>query len=285
MKYNVVKDYDWCSSPRGSGMRGRAPRVWVKSYKLESNQIMQTIKGYMNILQESGGDAKTFYENMYGKATSPEDDFNFPFFGDDVRSFSNEFGDTFQNGVGGSGGGLDGVNQGLKKLVGSAGQLLNTHIGQSVVGLARGDIQGAADAIEHGFSGGNVEGVLGGNPGTYVETPMFYQFSKDDGPVRVSFILSNTINSDFDKNYELIKKLTEINRPLRNDSISVDPPRIFRLRIPGHRYIPWAYCNSFSIKFLGTRRQIGKIIIPEGYNVEMSFRSLTLEHAGFMNYV
>jgi len=253
-KYDVVKDYDWTSSPRGSGMRKKAPRVWVKSYKINSNQIMHSIQGFIAIASTKD-DAKTFYDKMYGDATTPEDDFNFPFFGDNVRSFSNTFGDTFQSGIGGSGGIGAEIFEGSKMLAGGAAQ--------------------AANMFETVTKGVN-------NPGTYVETPMFYQFEKSDAPLQVSFMLANTINADsVDKNHNLIQRLTYINRPLRKDSIAVDPPRIYQVKVPGHRFIRWAYCSDFSVNLIGTRREIGGVIVPEAYQIDMSFQSLTLEHAGF----
>lgn len=283
MKYDVVKEYDWCSSPRGSGMRKKAPRVWVKSYKLKSNAIMTSIKNYLNIAQQAGGDSKTFYEKMYGDVTTPEDDFNFPFFGDNVRSFSNTFGDTFQNGVGGVGIGtaIDSIiKTGLGAFVDmkNASGLSMGDITKSGGQMLKGDFEGGLKTLENGLGGG-------GDPGSYVETPQFYQFDKTDGPLEVSFVLSNTINSDHKKNYELVKKLTEINRPLRKNSIAVDPPRIYQVKVPGHRFIKWAYCSNFSVNLLGTKREIGGIIVPEGYQISMSFQSLTLEHSGFMSEV
>lgn len=129
-----------------------------------------------------------------------------------------------------------------------------------------------------------VGGALkGGNPGTYIETPMFYQFEKNDGPLEVRFMLANTINNDsLDQNHNLIQRLTYINRPLRKNSIAVDPPRIYQVKVPGHRFIRWAFCNSFSVNMMGTRRNIDNVIVPEFYDINMSFQSLTLEHAGFM---
>jgi hypothetical protein len=79
----------------------------------------------------------------------------------------------------------------------------------------------------------------------------------------------------------LVQRLTYINRPLRKNSIAVDPPRIYQVRVPGHRLIRWAYCSQFSVNFIGTRRIINDVIVPEGYQISMSFTSLTLEHAGF----
>jgi hypothetical protein len=295
MKYNVVAEYDWTSSPRGSGMRTKAPRVWVKSYKLKSNQIMQAIKGFVAIATEGGGsgNAKSFYEKMYGEAAEAEDDFNFPFFGDEVRSFGNNFGDTFQDGIGGSGGIGGDIFQAAKGFAGGVGQALNLSDSSSLES-AKGSLANAAGSAASGNfkeAGKSVMSALntlgnGGAPGTYIESPMFYQFEKSDSPLNVSFALANTINADsVSKNKALIDKLTRINRPLRTNSIAVDPPRIYQVKVPGHRFIKWAYCEQFSVKLLGTRREINGVIVPEAYEISMSFKSLTLEHSGFMDSV
>jgi hypothetical protein len=280
-KYDVVKDYDWTSAPRGSSIRKQAPRVWVKSYKLKSNQIMQMIDGYKAITTSAGKDAKSFYDKMYSDSVvdaSGEDDFNFPFFGDNVRSFGNTFGDTFQNGIGGGGGIGESFKNATNTMIGLGASAIGAFGSKNVVSAASqasgGNYADAFNTLVGGIKSG-------GDPGSYVETPMFYQFEKNDAPLEVSFVVSNTINSDYDKNHKLVQRLTYINRPLRNDSISVDPPRIYQVRVPGHRLIRWAYCSNFSVNFLGTRRIINNVIVPEGYQITMSFTSLTLEHAGF----
>ena len=283
-KYDVVKDYDWTSLPRGSAMRKQAPSVWVKSYKLKSNQIIQAIQGYVAIASEAGGDAKSFYDKMYGEATIDEDDFRFPFFGDNVRSFSNTFGDTFQNGMG-EGGGIGSALKDKANIAVSLAAQFGAYFGtenikSGITQLASGNIAEGISTITSGWNGSKSD------PGSYVETPMFYQFDKSDGPLDVSFVLSNTVNPDsLEKNKNLIYRLTYINRPLRKNSIAVDPPRIYKVRVPGHRFIRWAFCNNFSVNMLGARRDVGGVIVPEAYQVTMSFQSLTLEHAGFMKEV
>lgn len=277
-KYDVVKEYDWTSAPRGSEIRKNAPRVWVKSYKLNSNQIMQTIRSYLNILDVTQ-DAKSFYDKMYSESTTAEDDFNFPFFGDTVRSFGNNFGDTFQDGIGGGGGLASQFFEGVKSFVGGVGQLAGLagieNLVKATKQFAAGDTEAAQQTMKKGLASG-------GDAGTYVETPMFYQFEKNDGPLDVSFVLANTINQDsIEKNHKLVQRLTYINRPLRKNSIAVDPPRIYQVRVPGHRLIRWAFCSNFSVGLLGTRRMINNVIVPEAYQINMSFQSLTLEHAGF----
>ena len=274
-KFNVVRDYDWTSAPVGSSFRKEAPRVWLKSYKINSNQILTAINGYVAI-GEGISDAKTFYDRLYGESTDPEDDFWFPYFENSVRSFSNTFGDTFQSGIGGSGGTANSLNEGAKTLIGGLADAAN------VVGItdmaALKDLGNINDLKSFRSKTSNI-----GTPGTYVETPMFYQYEKNDSPLQVSFVLSNTLNSEaIDKNVELVQKLIRINRPLRLNSISMEPPRIYKVRLHGIRYIRWAYCTDFNVELLGAKREINKIITPEAYMISMTLQSLTFVHAGFM---
>lgn len=282
--FNIVKDYDWCSSPKGSAMRNNAPAVWVKSYKLNSNQIKQTIDGYGNIMSGGGNTTATkFYDKMYNSSTTEDDNFWFPFFGDNIRGFSNTFGDTFQNGIGGSGGVGEAAKTAINTALGVAGQVAGI-VGTDKIQTASSQAKDGniADALKTVWSGV----TSGGDPGTYIETPMFYQFEKSDGPLEIAFILSNTINNDaWKNNSELVRILTKINRPERRNSYAVDPPRIYRVVVPGHRLIRWAYCSNFAINLIGARKMIGNEIVPEGYQITMSFQSLTLEHSGFVDDV
>lgn len=257
--FNIVRDYDWTSSPRGSLHRNDAPKMWLLSYDINSNQIMQAARGFINMSSTISGNADSFYDKMYSDSATPKDHFWFPYFSDNVRSFGNTFGDTFQSGVGGSGGAGNSINEKIKGFVGELANLYDSY--QSLT-------------------------TKQDNPGTYIETPMFYQFDKSDSPVEFSIILSNTLNPDsYIKNSKLIEYLTRINRPFRKNSIAVDPPRIYQIRIHGLRYIRWAYCNNFSVNLIGARKEIDGVIVPEAYQISMSFQSLTLEHAGFMNKI
>lgn len=284
MKVDVVKDYDWCSSPRGSAIRKKAPRVWVKSYKIDSNLVLNRFKNYAEIASIS--DPEKFYNELYGNATEPEDDFNFPFFQDDIRSFGNTFGDTFQNGFGGGGGIGTAADSTIQTALGTVAQI------NDATGLIDNAIKGynssSGNMIEKALGGVSnaVANINGGNPGSYMETPKFYEYtSAHEGPLTVSFVLSNTINDDYDKNYQLVKKLTEMNRPKRINSVAMEPPRIYQVKVPGHRFIRWAYCSDFNVSFLGTKRNIDGKIVPEGYQITMSFQSLTVEVSNFMEKV
>lgn len=288
MKINVVKDYDWTSAPRGSAFRQKAPRVWIKSFKVDSNLVKNRFKNYAELIKSN--DVEKYYDELYGNAAKPEDDFNFPFFQDSITAFTNSFGDTFQNGFGGSGGIGENLAGNVENIIGVGKQVMNA----ASIFKDSGDLGGAfMDGFKN--TGGNffqqvaggtsaAIGAMGkGTPGSFDETPKFYEYTAaNNGPLEVSFVLANTINDDYDKNYELVKKLTEINKPRRISSSAMEPPRIYQIRVPGHRFIRWAYCSSFNVTFLGTKRLINDIIVPEGYQITMSFQSLTVEVSNFM---
>lgn len=288
-KFNVVRDFDWTSAPVGSSFRKEAPRIWLKSYKINSNQILTAINGFIALGETAAGGADEFYDKLYGESTDPEDDFWFPYLEDSVRSFSNTFGDTFQSGIGGSGGIGANLYDDSRSLIGGLAQGINMANWGDTFGSANsaikkgstGDFKGMASDLKS-----SAKSLVSGSPGTYVETPMFYQYEKNDSPLTFSFILSNAINNGaYIKNLKLIQHLIRINRPLRKSSIAIEPPRIYKVRLHGLRYIRWAVCSDFEVKLLGAKREINKVIVPEAFQVSMTLQSLTLEHAGFMDKV
>jgi hypothetical protein len=277
--YNVVKDYDWTSVPRGAALRNDAPKVVLRSYRIVSNQIIDRLTSYLEVANKS---ADQFYNDLY-KSAKQEDDFYFPYFSDQARSFNNTFGDTFQDGFGGGSGIGSTLDATAQKYIGGAATLgaMVGDEGLNAAGsaISKGNISGAVGAAMGGIASG-------GSPGSYIETPKMYDYSSaNEGSMEISFILSNTLNSDFNKNYELVKKLIEINRPKRNDAISMDPPRIFKAKLYGYRYMPWAYCSQFSVRLLGTKRMVGGVIMPEAYEINMGLQPLTAEPSNFMKKV
>lgn len=265
-KFDIVKEYDWCSTPRGSGMRKKAPRVWVKSYKVKSNEALNRLQSYVEIAKVTGADE--FYDKLYGDISEAEDDFNFPLFNDNIRSFTNTYGDTFQSGFLGA---ADVAANEAANLYGTAVSIAGS---ENIRGALGGDSEKSSNPA-----------VGGSDPGSYIETPKMYQYEQNDAGLEVSFVLSNTLNSDYKKNNELIKKLTVINRPKRLNSIGMEPPRIFQVRVPGQRFIKWASCSNFSVNMLGTKREIDGVITPEGYMISMTFTSLTTEVSNFMDKI
>ena len=264
MATNIVKDYSWTSIPKGSSLRDEAPFAIVRAYELDSSQLRQLVQGYTNIKDSIGGSGSSFYKNLY--KGEKKKTYHFPFFSDSVRSFSNEFADTLSK-------------------VSDRG---TTTIGNKLLE------KGNAAALEIGAGGAalyrefaNFGGSDGGGAGSYIETPKFYQYGAgSDQPLQISFTLSNTIEEgDAQKNQDFIEDFTKINRPTRKGVIAMTFPYIYNIKVPGQRYIEWAYVSSFNITLGGTRRVIGGKIVPEAYVCDFTFQSLTLEPANFMDEI
>ena len=281
-KFNIVKEYDWTAIPRGASLRSDAPKVLVRSYKVKSNLLLNRLKSYIEVGKAvGGGGSKKFYEQLYGDATEPEDDFYFPYFENTARNISNNWGDTFTNGVGGGLG--QGVDQMAQTYLGTLSELKSLMPSGDAISKAGGILTDENKSTGKKLAEVGSALSQGSSPGSYIETPKFYDYgSAKEGSLNVRFVLSNTLNSDFDKNYQLVRKLIEINKPKRNDAISVDPPRIYRVKLYGYRYMPWAHVNNLNIEMIGTKRMVNNVIMPEAYDITIGFEPLTIEVSNFM---
>lgn len=272
---NIVMDYDWTSIPKGSVLRSRAPRVTVRSFKIKSSESLNRIKSYAKVAATVN--AEEFYNKLYGDIATPDETFRFPFLGNAVRSFSNEYGDTFQSAFLGS---VDSAFGEASKLYGEYKTYnVGENIGKLVGNIAKANSSDSIGSLVDTAT----KGMMSTEPGSYIETPKLYQYSQNDSGLEVSFVLSNTINREsVDNNYKLVQKLTGINRPFRKNAVVMEPPRIYEVKLPGIRYIKWASCSSFSVQLLGAKQLREGKIIPEGYLISMTFTSLTTEVSNFM---
>lgn len=119
-----------------------------------------------------------------------------------------------------------------------------------------------------------------------------YQGPQEVDKVTVKFILYNTVNfSDIKRNWELCYLLSYQNLPNRKGINLMDPPKLYRLLIPGYKQFPMCWVTNLSIKNLGAVRMMdiddpNKVIvdtsnyspsvklIPEAYEINITF-----EHA------
>jgi hypothetical protein len=306
--YDIVKEYDWTSVPRTSDLRNEAPSAFITAYELQYSQLRSFVDGYMNILspQNNAGSYTNsknpgldFYKGLYTVKNNAIARLNFPFFEDSFRSFSTEFADTFspisQRGAQMFGGKeIQGLGAAGESLVGGGIAAVNALASFGDTGNS-GD-QSLADKVAKTVSGAatGVTKALGlnpgrqtiGTPGSYIETPKFYQYSNTDNGLQIGFTLSNTLEDDsIDKNFKFICDFTKMNRPYRYGPIGMDFPAIYNLVVPGLRYIQWAYLENFEVSLLGNRRRIGTRVIPEAYVCNFTFRSLTVEPANFVEEI
>ena len=118
----------------------------------------------------------------------------------------------------------------------------------------------------------------------------------DDGPSHnINFFLDNTRidnQSDALKHYRFIYLLLYQNLPNRINRTSLTPPVIYQASVPGVFSYRWSYLANISVEFIGARRPIkmvvgagepmSEVIIPEGYNVQLTLKSLTPETKNLM---
>ena len=304
--YDITNDYDWTSIPTGSKYREEAPSAMVVAYELEFGQLQQFIDGYINLAVADTVAAASpgldpgmaFYRNLY-KTTQPISTFNFPFFSDEIRGFTTEFTDSFspisQRGakfVGAKP--IMGLGTATESLVGGGVALINEGKnmgGNSVSNALQAGAQWGGEKISDGFeklTGLKMPGLTTvGAPGSYIETPQFYQYSNTDNALDINFVLSNTMNGKegYEKNQSFIKEFTKMNRPRRLGAVGMTFPAIYHIQVPGLRYIQWAFLNNFSVHLMGSRRKIDGEIVPEAFKCQFSFRSLTVEAANFVDEI
>jgi hypothetical protein len=308
--YDIVREYDWTSVPRNSPLREEAPVAICTAHILENNQLQQFLGGYINTLESidaPGGADKglLFYRNLYKTTGDKKGTFFFPFFTDDYRSFSNDYDNSFSS-ISQRGADMIGAEV-IENLAGAGEKIIGggIELGKNLASIGGGvaaafatkDSEGKAQDAKGMSSEGlgavmrKAGSAIGGTvtmgaPGTYIETPKFYQYANTDTALQLSFALSNTLNDDAaEKNADFIKFFTTINRPERKSSIGMTFPAIYHIEVPGLRYIEWASLENFGVSMLGQRRRIGGVIIPEGYIITLTFKSLTIEAANFMKMV
>ena len=319
-KYDVVKEGAWTTVPKGAPLRAEAPKAHVYSYELEESQLRAFVSGYLNITDggAANDNADKFYEGMYKTKPDTIVEYIFPFFGDNFRSFNNNYADTFsqisQRGAQFLGADMLEKGAGIAEEIIGGGAALAHQTGinkiqqmfdkgssyvESGVNKVFGDAFGSGYEFKVPRSNNPAE-----FPGTYIETPKFFQYANTDSGIEINFILSNTIEKgDIGQNQKLIKNIMLEARPERESSIAMSFPRIYKIKVPGLRFIRWAYLANAAFNLVGSRRIVKETglytgtpeqvaagrqgddqskIVPEGYAVSLTFNSLTIESANFI---
>lgn len=257
---NIVREYTW-TTVKGAYL-DEAPRIRATTYDVNNNAIFNTVESWGRLVVNFGGSYKQYYDGLHSANT--KDTWVFPYFGDEVRQFSNEWSDQLVTSTTGAGVAGSDLAAGIKQ---DAEKILTT----------AGIVQGALKSL---FGEGESKAA-----GSLFEPPKFYQYSANDGAFGLEFTLLNTESSDdVDKNYEVVKKLIQENRFTRVSGLAVKPPLLWEVLVPGYRNIRWASCDV-GVNLLGRRVMLNGRIIPEGYRVSLSFKSLYTEPSNYMDDV
>lgn len=134
-------------------------------------------------------------------------------------------------------------------------------------------------------------------PGVYIEQPQLMDISSSSSSdITVTFPLLNTLSyENAVKNYQLLWLLAFQNKPYRESKTVVTPAKVYRVFVPGIKYLHFAHISNLSVDFLGVRRTVRipmptvagtpeqvNVIMPDAYKVSITFKSLTTDMGNFM---
>lgn len=245
--YNIAENvtYKWTTAS-GRSFLNEVPRIFATSYLFKTSDVINQISTWGNAVTSTDG--VKYYDNLHPVNSAVLDRWIFPYFGDDVRQISTSWSDNYVGSTNGT--------QGLA--------------GMSTVGV----FSKLADEIQTTI--GQFQANIT-SPGSLFEPPKFFNYAElGEGSIGIEFSLINTIDGNYKKNYDLIKELIKINKLSRGAGLIVEPAALWRVTVPGYRYISWASANV-DIKLLGQRKYIDGILVPEGYRVTVTFTSLYTE--------
>ncbi len=141
-------------------------------------------------------------------------------------------------------------------------------------------------------------------PGVYVEQSKQYQFGQEGRDITINFPLLNTgTYEEVKRNWQLIFGLIYQNKPGRINRNLLELPVIYEFYIEGVAYMPYSYITKIQVDFVGNRRTMDieipsfsvtslneslqdrtiiNTVIPDAYNISISFSGLNKETKNFL---
>ena len=168
---------------------------------------------------------------------------------------------ALQNFVGTLAGGLQFIGGSIAGAANAIGQFDPTGLAEKAGSIASFAGEGSAKALTAPLDllGAGVD--LGINatqaltPGHSLEQTKTYAGYGATQPINVTFYLSNTKSfEEVVSNWHLMFLLQYQNLPNKNNKVSLEPPVMYEVSIPGHYYAPFSFINQLSIEGLGNTR-------------------------------
>jgi hypothetical protein len=107
---------------------------------------------------------------------------------------------------------------------------------------------------------------------SFQERAKFYNFPQSGESLTVSFPLINTGSATFDdviKNWQLIFLLLYQNKPSRLNRTVIEPPVLYQVEIPGQKFLPYCYISEMQVSFKGSRRTVN-FALPQRNSIFVS---------------
>ena len=136
-------------------------------------------------------------------------------------------------------------------------------------------------------------------PGTYIEKAKQFSMGDQGRQINIKFPLLNTMSvENISLNWQLLFGLIYQNKPGRVTRAIIDMPVIYEITIPGMVYMPYAFINSLTVNFVGSRRLMEiqvpvatttgdlfttiNTVIPDAYEVEIGITGMNEETRNFL---
>ena len=259
---NVLTDFPW----KISGDTEEVPSIFVTEYEITWGQTVTNIQRAMALYDQFQSGKHDPYAAMY---TGDPTGFTYVFpqlikNNDNLRSVSqtwNDKGDTM----------MDNVTQGVMKVADGIAGVLPSALGS--IPMVGNLAQGTYNAVLGQNVASNILPRMG------AEEVKLYS-NTAPATLTINFPLYNTIDTaSAYKNYSLVTLLTFQNLKTRTSFMSYIPPKIYRIEntYKGGIFIPVSFISKLDIKSIGTTRvlkEYGDILIPEGYNISITFQEL-----------
>ena len=114
-----------------------------------------------------------------------------------------------------------------------------------------------------------------------------YTGSASSGLETFTGVRGTDVTSNYETNWRFIFLLLYQNLPNRVNKSAIHPPVIYRAKLPGVFSYRWCFLNNININMVGVRKSKkinifetggpSDVVIPEGYEVELSLQSLLPE--------
>lgn len=132
-------------------------------------------------------------------------------------------------------------------------------------------------------------------PAVGIDFTKSFSYGSDEPSHTISFFLDNTKDSqyginNYETNFRLIFLLLYQNMPNRLNRLALQPPVIYRAKLPGVFSYRYSFLSKISVNMIGVRKQKNisgfittegnkdiETVIPEGYEIKLTLKSLLPE--------
>ena len=307
---NVVQDYKWTKTTRGSEGRKDIPTVELEEFTVTTPAFFSNLNIALQLAPTTG-------EGIAGAIGQAIPDGLIP---ESISTTIGEVGEKFKANIDAlnafvrESGFTSDPNEGTLKFPSYLKSYENLYgvrrtgfkykvpyLGDTYKNVANG-WGGDAAALDSIMGQGAVklfETVFGGfAPGVGIDYSKTFTYNGDGPAHEIKFYLDNTADSDyevftggglrnFERNFRLIYLLLYQNLPNRVNKVTFVPPVIYRAKLAGVFSYRWSFISKINVNMVGVRRNKivrdfikGKntnVVIPEGYEITFEIKSLIPE--------